>query len=108
MPNGSQAAQLKPIVNIATPEAQVRVISYQGSASDDIGCDGDFYVDELTNILYGPKCNGAWPEEGVAVDGPVLAKRSFIQLNTARATPRSNGSRSFHPWLFLLRLLRLR
>ena len=71
------------------PEASVRVISYLGSASDEIGNNGDFYVDELTNILYGPKTSGVWPEEGMTVDGPVVCKRTFIQLNAARLRKKS-------------------
>jgi len=65
-------------------EPSVKVISYMGSATDKVGNDGDFYVDELTNILYGPKAGGVWPEAGVAVDGPVVCKRTFLQLSGRR------------------------
>jgi hypothetical protein len=76
------------------PEPPVKVISYMGSATDKVGNDGDFYVDELTNILYGPKTDGVWPEEGVVVDGPVVCKRTFLQLN-GRRMRRASGFRRF-------------
>jgi hypothetical protein len=77
------------------PEPPVKVISYMGSATDTVGNDGDFYVDELTNILYGPKAGGVWPEDGVVVDGPVVCKRTFLQLKSGRRIRRASGFSGF-------------
>jgi hypothetical protein len=57
------------------PEAAVKVLVYVGSPSDKIGNDGDFYLEEETNVLYGPKANGVWPEQGTAVSGPVMRRK---------------------------------
>jgi hypothetical protein len=57
------------------PELPVRVWFYSGTASNCIGKDGDFYLEDETNVLYGPKVNGAWPEDGVKVTGPVMKKK---------------------------------
>lgn len=35
-----------------------------------IGVDGDFYIDEVNHLLYGPKASGAWPGSGVSLIGP--------------------------------------
>ena len=57
------------------PEAAVKVLVYVGTPSDRIGNDGDFYLEEETNLLYGPKANGTWPEDGVQVSGPVMRRK---------------------------------
>ena len=36
------------------------------------GVDGDFYINTATNMLFGPKANGAWPT-GVSLVGPTGA-----------------------------------
>jgi len=36
----------------------------------DIGVDGDFYVNIQTNMLFGPKANGSWPQGSVSIIGP--------------------------------------
>lgn len=37
--------------------------------SGNLGEDGDFFINTLTNILFGPKQQGAWPSTGIALDG---------------------------------------
>lgn len=32
-----------------------------GAPDDSVGFDGDYYIDESTGELYGPKSGGAWP-----------------------------------------------
>ena len=41
--------------------------------TDDLGNDGDFYIDTATAILYGPKASGAWPGVGTSLVGPAGA-----------------------------------
>jgi hypothetical protein len=36
------------------------ILSGAGLPTDDIGSDGDFYVDTGTNLTYGPKTEGVW------------------------------------------------
>lgn len=38
--------------------------------TDDLGNDGDFYLDTATSVLYGPKASGAWPATGTSLVGP--------------------------------------
>jgi hypothetical protein len=64
-------------------ERPVKILSYMGSLPDKVGNDGDFYVDEMTNMLYGPKANGIWPEDGVIAAG--LCKRTWIAITRSRA-----------------------
>jgi len=37
------------------------VLSGSGPPTDDIGSDGDTYVDVDSNLTYGPKAAGVWP-----------------------------------------------
>lgn len=36
------------------------VLNGQGSPSDSLGIDGEFYIDIVTNKMYGPKTGGVW------------------------------------------------
>jgi hypothetical protein len=63
----------------AQNEKPVKILSYVGSLPNQFGNDGDFYVDENTNLLYGPKKNGIWPEKGVLATG--LCKRTWVAFN---------------------------
>jgi len=63
-------------------EKPVKILSYLGNLPNQFGNDGDFYVDEKTNLLYGPKKDGAWPETGVQAAG--LCKRTWIAFNRMR------------------------
>jgi hypothetical protein len=66
----------------AQNEKPVKILSYMGSLPNQFGNDGDFYVDEMTNMLYGPKKDGQWPENGVLAAG--LCKRTWIAFNRMR------------------------
>ncbi len=35
-----------------------------------VGADGNFYVNNATNMLFGPKAGGAWPAGSVSIIGP--------------------------------------
>jgi hypothetical protein len=45
------------------------VLSGNLPPTSDIGVNGQFYINSVTNILYGPKTNGIWPA-GVTCVGP--------------------------------------
>jgi hypothetical protein len=77
-------------------EKPVKIISYLGSLPDKYGNDGDFYLDEMSNMLYGPKTDGVWPEEGVRAVG--ICKRTFINLTRMHDT--STDSQSSFKWSF--------
>lgn len=38
------------------------VLHGQGAPLDSLGIDGEFYIDIVTNKMYGPKTSGAWGE----------------------------------------------
>jgi hypothetical protein len=88
------------------PEAAVRVFFYIGTPGNTIGRDGDFYLEEETNILYGPKAWGVWPEEGVKVSGSLMRKRkkepqepwSIDPSQLARALKSKNAAAAQWPW----------
>lgn len=81
-------------------EKPVKIISYFGSLPNEAGNDGDFYVDEMTNMLYGPKVDGVWPEEGVNAAG--LCKRTFIAMTSGRPRALRQERRfGWNIWLML-------
>lgn len=41
-----------------------------GAPEASLGNDGDFYFDTTAKVLYGPKADGEWPENGVNLQGP--------------------------------------
>ncbi len=41
-----------------------------------LGVDGDFYIDTLASLIYGPKASGAWPSPGTSLVGPAGAAGS--------------------------------
>ncbi len=41
-----------------------------GAPNASLGANGDFYFDTQAKVLYGPKADGAWPTEGVNLQGP--------------------------------------
>lgn len=51
------------------------ILSGDGSPSDLVGQDGDFYIDTTNWIVFGPKNGGAWPS-GVSIVGPTGATGS--------------------------------
>jgi hypothetical protein len=93
----------------APVERSVKVIPYMGTASNHIGNDGDFYLDQLVNVLYGPKKDGVWPDDGIEVNGPILSKRTFwgIRSGHFRSTPKPKRRflLRFQPlWAFLFQI----
>lgn len=82
----------------------VTVYSYVGTLADDLGKDGDFYVEEMTNVLYGPKADGVWPEVGISAAG--LCKRSWIGVSRARMSKAQQESQRGGPIVWLQRFLR--
>jgi len=88
------------------PEPSIRIFSYNGWPTNDMGRDGDFFIDELDNMLYGPKADGAWPEDGVPASG--VCKRNFFGMYSAplRTTSRPlRENRVIHGIKALLRFL---
>lgn len=49
------------------------------------GVDGDFYIDTVTNMLYGPKAAGVWPA-GTSLVGPTGATGATGSTGAAGAT----------------------
>ena len=88
------------------PEAAVRVFFYVGTPGNTIGKDGDFYLEEETNVLYGPKAWGIWPEEGVKVSGPLMRKRRKEKQEPWSIDPSQlpggerSSERSWRVWFF--------
>jgi len=58
-------------------ENPVRVYSYSGYPSGNVGEDGDFVLEDLSGLLIGPKANGKWPEEVVKVEGQVVGRHGW-------------------------------
>jgi hypothetical protein len=49
------------------------VLNGSGAPSGGTGVDGDFYIRNDTNCLYGPKASGAWPGSCTSLVGPAGA-----------------------------------
>ncbi|NCT99815.1 MAG: collagen-like protein [Comamonadaceae bacterium] len=47
-----------------------RIYRGTGAPSNALGQDGDFYLDDATATLLGPKVAGAWPPTGLSLAGP--------------------------------------
>lgn len=45
------------------------ILSGQGVPNNALGKNGDFYLDTLTFLIYGPKQNNVWPTPGVSLVG---------------------------------------
>ena len=55
------------------------------------GNNGDYYIDSVTNTIYGPKANDVWPA-GVSMIGPtgpaaVTARSLTVQIDGGTSTP---------------------
>jgi hypothetical protein len=87
----------------AQNEKPVKILSYMGSLPNQFGNDGDFYVDEMTNMLYGPKKDGVWPENGVIATG--LCKRTWIAFTRMRVPSKRPERRIFVRFKAILRFL---
>jgi len=58
----------------ASPQGTQRVASstiYSGSGkpANNVGNDGDYFLNATTGTLYGPKASGAWPDTGLDLKG---------------------------------------
>lgn len=45
------------------------ILNGSGLPSNTIGLVGDYYLDSLTDILYGPKVDSGWPSSGILIKG---------------------------------------
>ncbi len=52
-----------------TPGATI--LSGSGSPAAEAGAEGDYYLDVVTAMLYGPKAGGIWPAAGLVLKGDV-------------------------------------
>lgn len=66
------------------------VLNGSGPPSASIGKNGDFYIDTLAQVIYGPKAGGAWPA-GHPLTGPQGSAGATI-LNGSGAPANSLGS----------------
>lgn len=76
----TNAAATAPVTGTSTPTSPATPTPTAASSSamlsgttdpgPDVGKDGDFYLNTVTWMLFGPKANGAWPA-GVSFAGPV-------------------------------------
>lgn len=55
-----------------TGAAGKTVLNGTGAPGSGVGTNGDFYIDNFTHSIYGPKAAGAWPA-GVSIVGPAGA-----------------------------------
>ena len=46
------------------------VLNGTGAPSNGTGNNGDFYIDTVTDTIYGPKAAGVWPTPGTSLVGP--------------------------------------
>ena len=46
------------------------VLNGTGAPGVSVGHDGDFYLDTVDDVLYGPKASGTWPATGTSLLGP--------------------------------------
>jgi len=65
--NVIEIPQTEYVIEITSPGPQGRrgtiFLTGQGAPTDDIGVDGDFYIDTANaNNTYGPKSGGEWPD----------------------------------------------
>ena len=43
------------------------ILNYAGRPPDSFGNNGDYCIDTVNDILYGPKASGAWPGSGISL-----------------------------------------
>jgi hypothetical protein len=46
------------------------ILNGTGAPGVSVGHDGDFYLDTIADVLYGPKAGGTWPIPGTSLVGP--------------------------------------
>ena len=66
-PTGPSGGPPGPTGDTGTPGSTV--LNGSGVPSSGTGANGDFYIDDDTDILYGPKASGVWPGSGVSLVG---------------------------------------
>lgn len=58
---------------VASPGPQgakgASILTGGGLPSNSIGIDGDYYFNSITDVLYGPKFSGSWPNTGNLIRG---------------------------------------
>ena len=70
IPRGDQGIQGVPGTP-GTPGADGKsVLNGTGAPSNGTGNNGDFYIDTVTDTIYGPKAAGVWPTPGTSLIGP--------------------------------------
>lgn len=69
------------------------ILNGSGAPTSATGIDGDWYIDNVSNLFYGPKAAGVWPGSSgrVAAVGALLAANNLSDLNSAPAARTSLG-----------------
>jgi hypothetical protein len=67
IPRGDQGVQGNPGPTGADGKS---VLNGTGAPSNGTGNNGDFYIDTVTDTIYGPKAAGVWPTPGTSLIGP--------------------------------------
>ncbi|NUR02467.1 MAG: hypothetical protein HOY79_39820 [Streptomyces sp.] len=69
------------------------ILNGSGPPTSTTGIDGDWYIDNVSNLFYGPKAAGVWPGSSgrVAAVGALLAANNLSDLNSAPAARTSLG-----------------
>jgi hypothetical protein len=50
------------------------ILNGAGLPSSSLGRNGDYYLDSVSNILYGPKVSDIWPSSGILIKGSTGAQ----------------------------------
>lgn len=72
MSSALRAAVLTNVVFLASSPGPAGTSILHGTTTpppSNVGNDGDFYLYETDNVLWGPKASGAWPGSGVSLKG---------------------------------------
>ena len=64
----------------ATPAASL--LNGTAAPADNLGSDGDFYLNTGTDCLYGPKTAGAWPSSCISLTVGYVAENSANKGST--------------------------
>jgi hypothetical protein len=60
------------------------------------GADGDFYINTTSNMIFGPKASGAWPNSGVSLIG-IASMGSISGTSTANGATITSGELNLAP-----------
>lgn len=58
---------------VAGPRGNTILSGNADNPDEEIGIDGDYYLDTINYVLFGPKSDGSWPTIGVNLQGPIGA-----------------------------------